>query len=74
MLRIVGRGSLKELVDLALGGNLERRLRDWRAWGASHRWIARRLGEDLAAVGVRPVSRETVRRWLARLDDEEEKS
>jgi transposase-like protein len=52
-----------ELVNGALDGHLEARLRELRAQGLSLPAIA----EHFTAQGF-PVSRETVRRWLKRLD------
>lgn len=51
------------LVDRALGGTLEARLRKGRSEGLTHAEIA----EDLAAEVQIVVSRETVRKWCHEL-------
>lgn len=56
-----------ELADLALGGNLAQRLREWRAQGLSLDRIAEKLRHD---DGIH-VSRETVRRWFVDIDASE---
>lgn len=55
-----------ELANMALGGQLEDRLSEWRADGLTIDRIAQRLQGD----GI-DVSRETVRRWLLKLGIDE---
>jgi hypothetical protein len=52
------------LVDVLLGGDLETRLRKWRAAGVSYRAIANLLEEE---TGER-YTYDTIRRWCDDLD------
>lgn len=58
--------STFDLANIALGGQLEGSLSEWRAEGMTIDRIAQRLQSD----GI-DVSRETVRRWLQKLGIDE---
>lgn len=61
------RTALFQLVDRALEGQLVALLRSWARAGVSRRAAAKLLTEALNGIQIAP---ETIRRWMADLDDE----
>lgn len=61
------RTALFQLVDRALGGQLEAMLRSWVRAGVSRRAAAKLLTEALDGVQIAP---ETIRRWMTDLPDD----